>query len=155
MGHGRFSCRTTHGSWEDILSYDPWAMGGYSVVRPMGHGECVLPDIVQSKGYGVPILFYNVVRSMGHGSYMPSYGPWAMGIYTPRTASYFPWVMGFCHIVFSMTHGKKVAEPCVYPNRSAPGHTTFGINWNVSVDLIPSHPSHFTHFVPLSLHLIY
>ena len=112
MGHGRFSCCTTHGSWEDILSYDPWAMGGYSVVRPMGHGECVLPDIVQSKGYGVPILFYNVVRSMGHGSYMPSYGPWAMGIYTPRTASYFPWVMGFCHIVFSMTHGKKVAEPC-------------------------------------------
>ena len=101
MGHGRIFSRTTHGPWEDILSYDP-----------MGHGECVLPDIVQSKGYGVPILFYNVVRSMGHGSYMPSYGPWAMGIYTPRTASYFPWVMGFCHIVFSMTHGKKVAEPC-------------------------------------------
>src|ERR1700689_5169235 len=83
MTHGGIAHRTTHDPWEHRLSYDPWVMGGLVVVRPMGHG-----------------------------SYMPSYGPWAMGIYTPRTASYFPWVMGFCHIVFSMTHGKKVAEPC-------------------------------------------
>jgi len=61
MGHGRESCRTTHGSWVTKVSYDPWVMGEKIVVRPMGHG----PPKCRTT----------------HGSWERklSYDPWVMG----------------------------------------------------------------------------
>ena len=77
--------------------------GWYNIVWPMGHG------------------WYNTVQPMGYRMVRVLYGPWVMG----GTTLYGPWVMelyivvqrcmahgswGFCHDVWPMGHGKKIAE---------------------------------------------
>ena len=106
-----------------------------SVVRSMGHGESIArQDVIRSMGHGESIIWESVVRSMGHGESIARqdvvqsmgheqspppvlYGPWVMEnpyLGRCRTASYAPWVMGFCHIVWSMGHGKKIAEGALF-----------------------------------------
>jgi len=63
----------------------------------------------------------HIVQSMGHGAlYKPAeccttHGAWARKCCTIH-ANYVvqqlhgPWVMGLCHVVWPMGHGKKVAE---------------------------------------------
>src|ERR1700689_619689 len=90
MTHGGIAHRTTHGSWEDILSYDPWAMGGYSLVRPMGHGRifCRTTPWVMESVYSQ--ILYNP-RVMGSPYFfIMSYDPWVMGPICPRTV-HGPW----------------------------------------------------------------
>ena len=43
-------------------------------------------------------MLYNIVQPMGHGHCTMLYGPW---------------VMELCHVVWPISHGKKVAERCV------------------------------------------
>ena len=70
------------------MSYDPC---------PMGHKSCTTHASWEIHKPG------KVVRSIWHGVVWPSYGPWTLG---------------FCHVIYSIAHGEKVAERCVISGAS-------------------------------------
>jgi len=92
--------RTGHEPWEFSTPTVPvrsMTHGGLvpckHPVRAMTHGNLVLSSVL----YGPCPM--GILYSQGH-----PHGPWA--VQSPRTASYGPWSMGFCHTVWPMTHGK-------------------------------------------------
>ena len=112
-------------------------------------GNITYENIVQPMGHGGNITQEGIVQSMPH-EWETLYNPWGMGnlspgktLYNPCPMSrksvvqptghgvvqllYGPWVMGPRHIVWPMTHGKKVAEWALFSPLLGSLHPQVGI----------------------------